>query len=55
MIELPYYTSGYDDICIYCGNDDNLVVGDGVYPLCTKCKRSKKVAKKRRGGKAPSK
>ena len=55
MIELPYYTSGYDHICIYCGNDDNLVVGDGVYPLCTKCKRSKKVAKKRRGGKAPSK
>ena len=53
MIELPYYSAGYDKICVHCGDDDSLVTNEGKYPICAKCVRNKKKPKNRRSGKAP--
>jgi len=51
-IELPYYTVGHMDICLYCGNDHSLTVKDGCYPICAECTRTKKSPKARRCGKS---
>ena len=53
MISLPYYSAGYDNICVHCGDDESLVAHEGKYPICAKCVRNKKKPKNRRGGKAP--
>ena len=53
MIELPYYSAGYEKICVHCGDDENLVAKEGKYPICAKCVRNKKKTKNRRSGKAP--
>ena len=53
LMELPYYSAGYKDICIHCGEDEDLVVNEGKYPICGKCVASKKKPINRRGGKAP--
>ena len=38
-IEIPFYSSCNDPICIYCGCDDkgNLVEEEGKYPICNAC------------------
>ena len=38
-IEIPFYSSCNDPICIYCGCDDkgSLVEEEGKYPICNAC------------------
>ena len=40
-VEIPYYSSEvFEDVCIHCGNPDNIVKGDevaGIQPTCDFC------------------
>ena len=37
IMELPYYSAKYPDVCIQCGGSNSLKVKEGYYPLCDKC------------------
>lgn len=48
-IEVPYYSAGFEDICIHCGTTDDLKeVGKEFYPICCTCLSDRKVKEKRR-------
>ncbi len=48
-IEVPYYSAGFEDICIHCGTTDGLKeVGKEFYPICFTCFSDGKVKEKRR-------
>ncbi|XP_064639098.1 uncharacterized protein LOC135494758 [Lineus longissimus] len=47
-VELPYYSAGYDPICIYCASEDELLILSGMYPYCQNCKDNGKRGEKRR-------
>jgi hypothetical protein len=47
MIEIPYYSVGYDAICIHCGGDDGISEEPDVYPICLRCIKNKKELKKK--------
>ena len=49
IIELPYYSAGYEDVCIHCGDTDSLEVQEGMYPICTECLQKKRKQKKTTG------
>ena len=49
QIELTYYSTGFEDICIHCGTVDKLVKANDTYPYCENC--SSKATVRRRGRK----
>ena len=48
IIELPYYSAKYKDVCIECGNSNNLDINEASYPMCSVCKEKGVKARKRR-------
>lgn len=36
-MEVPYYATFTDPLCFFCGNEDDLQIQDGYYPLCNRC------------------
>ena len=55
MMEIPYYSVGYDSICIHCGGDDNIREEPNVFPICLKCINEKKLPKKKQNRKFTAK
>ena len=53
MIELPYNSAGYDNICIHCGDNEGVTVPDGKYPICAICLGNRKKPKDLHGGIVP--
>ena len=47
MIEIPYYSVGYDSICIYYGGDDDIREEPNEFLICLKCINEKKLPKKK--------
>ncbi len=41
-IEKPWYAAGFEDICFFCGNEENLSTDPERYPICDECKKSHK-------------
>jgi hypothetical protein len=46
LIELTYYSAGYENICIQCGSTEELHLLDEYYPQCADCNGQKKVQKR---------
>ena len=42
LIEVPYYATKNDDVCIYCGSIESLKRESKCYPLCDSCIKSSK-------------
>ena len=41
-IEKLYYSTGkYEEICIYCGGEENLTSKEGAYPQCIDCSKKR--------------
>ena len=54
-IELPYYSSGYRNVCINCGDSESLKTPEGKYPICESCIQSKQKPVNRPGAGGPPK
>jgi hypothetical protein len=55
-IEIPYYSSSADPICIYCGTEEQLQLQAEKYPICQRCLSLKllPIDKRMRGKAGPS-
>ena len=34
QMEIPYFGANHKDICIYCANDETIIVDREFYPIC---------------------
>ena len=46
-IEAQYYVARDDPLYFYCGNEEQLSLKDGCYPICNECSDQGKVAKQK--------
>ena len=44
--EKPWYAAGFEDICFFCGVEDDLNTNPESYPLCEECKKTRKPEKR---------
>ncbi|CAB4009786.1 Hypothetical predicted protein, partial [Paramuricea clavata] len=44
--EKPWYAAGFEDICFFCGVEDDLNTNPESYPLCEECKKPRKPEKR---------
>ena len=40
-VEKLYYSMGYENICIFCSCDDDIIIPDSCYPICGSCAATK--------------
>jgi hypothetical protein len=48
-MEFTYFSAGYETVCYYCGQDDNLIVYENKYSICENCVQASKTPVDKRG------